>query len=79
MRITEMARIRATHRIIRELLTELGNCCEIFYIGSTDAIPARKRVVGLVERIRVAKRIVRGVERLGLYCAFDEVRPVSRK
>ena len=69
----------ATYRIIRELLTELGNGWEIFHIGSADAIPARKWIVGLFERLRVAKRVVRSVERLGLDRAFDEIGPVPRE
>jgi hypothetical protein len=65
-----------TYGIIRELLTELSDRCEIFNLGSADAISARQREAGLLERLWVAKRVVRGVERLGLDGAFDELRPV---
>jgi hypothetical protein len=68
-----------TYRIIRELLTELANGCEVLHVGSADIISARKRIVGSLECIRVAKRIVCGVERLGLDGAFDEFGPVPRK
>lgn len=80
MGTTEMAmNTHATHRIIRELLTELGNLGEIFYIGTTNAISARDWIMGLLKRLPIAKRIVRGIERLGFDGTSDEIGPVPRK
>ena len=68
-----------TYRIVRELLTELSDGGEIFNLGAADAISARQRDAGFPERLRVAERVVRGVERLGLDGAFDEVGPAPRE
>lgn len=68
-----------TYRVIRELLTELSDRREIFDLSSADAISARQREVGFLERLLVAKRVVRGVEGLGLDGAFDQVGPVPRE
>jgi hypothetical protein len=68
-----------TYRVIRELLTELSDRREIFKLGSTDAISARQKNAGFFKRLLVAKRVVRGVERLELDGAFDKVGPVPRE
>jgi len=70
---------RATHRIISELLTELGDLGEIFYISPTNAISAREWIMGLLKRLPIAERIVCGVERLGFNRASDHFGPVPRK
>src|SRR6266850_903480 len=67
-----------TYRVIRELLTELSDRREIFDHSSADTISARQNA-GFLERLLVAKRVVRGVERLGLDGALDEVGPVPRE
>jgi hypothetical protein len=68
-----------TYRIIRELLTELGNLGMIFHIGPTNAISAREWIVGLLKRLPIAERVERGIERLGFNRTSDEFGPVPRE